>query len=366
MSYRIAILVPLLLAALVLAQDPPATSPASKTAKTVTPAGYVRFEVNGRSLICLPDDRTWVEAAAARVRPGVGPATRPADLFANLTAKRDLVVESLLKDLPTVNPSQIEKLIDDTLLPQLKQLAAVKPHIVFLVSPAEHLKRAMRDGWTDPRVRYNRVADQLDFERTVAMTGPDSDESTVAAIFEPSDAIDQRTTLLAQYLVTTEQQVLDQLAARGTTAVVVGLANFIADAGMKDLPRNEDQIWMKVGLSHALAARYVSMIHGSPPAEFIEAMVIGAGATTVSAASINLLNPVPLSSIRDEFVPAHVDARRRKAIAVMYTWLINAGDAKLVPTLEAAARARPADGATLVKIIKDTSGIDLTAALEPK
>ena len=93
--------------------------------------------------------------------------------------------------------------------------------------------------------------------------------------------------------------------------------------------------------------------------------MIGGNNTAVPAAAINLLNPVPLSSLRDEFVPAHVDARRRKSIAVMHIWYRDARD-KLVPTLEAVTRARPADGVTLVKIIHDASGIDLTQALEPR
>jgi hypothetical protein len=272
----------------------------------------------------------------------------------------------MLKDLPTLNPSQVEKFIDETLLPQLKDLTEVRPRMVFLVSPAEHLKRAVRDGWTDPRVRYNRVADQLELDRTVALTGPNSAESTVAALFDPADAIQQRTTLLAQYMVSTEEQVQQQIAARATTATLIAFAGFIADSGLKDLPKAEDQAWMQVGLTNTLAARYVSMVHGSPDVQFIEALIVGPAQSPVQAAAVNLLNPVPLSSIRDEFVPAHVDARRRKSIAVMYMWLRDAGDEKLVPTLEAATRARPADGATLVKVIKDASGVDLTAALQPR
>lgn len=344
----------------------PTTRPVELGASTVTPKGYIRTDVNGRSLICLPADREWVEAAAARVKPGVGPATRPADLHANLTAKRELIVASMLRDLPGLNPSRAEKLIDDTLLPQLKELSQLKPRIVFLVSPAEHVKQAIRDGWTDPRVRYNRIADQLELDRSIAMTGGESAESTVAALFDPSDALERRTTLLAQYIVSTEEQIQQQLAARANTAALVAFADFIADVGLAELPKNEDQVWMKVGLASTLAARYVSRIHGSPVEDFVQALITGPAETPVSAASIDLIRPVPLSSLKEEFVPAHVDGRRRKAIAVMYVWLRDAGDDKLVPTLEAVQRARPADGVTLVKVIKDASGIDLTASLEPR
>ncbi len=354
--------------ALAIAQTLPATQPAIKpVVKTAVPNGYVRIEVQGRSLICLPDDKDWITQVASRIKKDIGPTTRPADLLQNLATKRDRVVAGLLKDLPALNPSQIDELIDQKILPVLKELNEIRPKIVYLVTPAEHLKLALKGGWKDPRVRLNGVTDTLDMDRSVSLGGPRSDdESTVAAIFNPSDTVSQRTELLNSYIVNTEQQIGEQIAGRGTTLTLVQFADFIAAKALNDLPRQEDQVWMVSGLSNVLAARYVSMIHGSPTVQFIEAMIVAPQQTPVPAAGMDLLHPLPLASLKEEFIPTYLDSRRRKSIAVMFLWLKDVGDEKLLPTIEAVARAHPADGATLVRVIKDVSQVDLTEALKPR
>jgi len=350
------------------AQPSTTTGPATRPAiKVFTPKGYVRLEVGGRAYICLPTDQGWVNEGARRVKAGIGPATKPADLLEHIAARRDLFVATMLKDLPTLKPSQVDEVLDQRIIPGLKQLSFIRPSMVYIVSPAEHLKQALREGWTDPRFRYNAVSDTLDFDRSVSLAtdGP-ADESAVAAIFNTTDTTDQRTSALAQYITDSESQVQLQIASRATTLALVNIADFIARQAMTDLPRTEDQVWMATGLSNVLAARYVSTIHGSPWVQFIEALITSPQATPVNAAGLDLLNPTPIAALKDEFVPAHLDGRRRKSIAVMYVWLKDAGDAKLMPTIEAVERAKPADGVTLVRVIKDISGIDLTESLKPR
>ncbi len=346
----------------------PATNPATRPAvKIVIPEGYVRIEVAGRSFICLPADQAWVTEGASRAKVISSPSTKPTDLLQRIEAKRELFIASMLKDLPTLTPSQVSHVLDQQIIPGLKQVANLRPVMVYIVSPGEHLKQALRHGWKDQRFRYNAVSDTLDFDRSVSLNpGGASDESAVAALFNPSDTVDQRTSALAQYIADTEAQVQQQIAGRGTTLALVNVADFIARDALAQLPRNEDQVWMVAGLSNVLAAKYVSTIHGSPWAQFIEALITSPQTTPVNAAGLDLLKPTPISSLKEEYVQPNLDGRRRKAIAVMYVWLRDVGDAKLMPTIEAVERARPADAETLVRIIKDVSGVDLTDSLKPR
>lgn len=348
-----------------LAQQP-ATQPAPASSTVTTPDGMVRLEVAGRSLICLPADKDWVAQAAGRVPSVAGPTTKPADLLTRLTEKRDVVSSAMMKDLPHLKPSQIEKIVDEQIVPNLKTLSTARPRIVYLVAPAEHIREAMRQGWTDRRFRYNRVSDTFDFDRTVAVNAEGNEESAVAAMFAPNDAVADRTAALAQYILGTEEQVMQQVANRATTVVLLTLAEFIAREALKDLPRQEDQVWLVNGLSNVLAARYVSIFHGSPLRQFVDALIVGPIDSPVNAAGIDLLHPLPVASLKPEFVAPQLDARRRKAIAVMFVWFDQAGDEKMMPMVNAVVRAKPADGATLVKVVKDTSGVDLTELLMPR
>jgi hypothetical protein len=341
-------------------QTRPATQPIIKTA---TPNGYVRIEAAGRAFVCLPEDRAWITDAATRAAKVQGPSTRPADMIGKLKTRRDQIVAGMCADLTDVKPSQVEAFLDGKLLPPLQDASKVHARMVYLVTPAEHIKKALRDGWRDSRVRWNDISGSMDIDASVAMDANPS-ESTVMAIFTPSDTAEQRTALLSKYIVNTEQQVQQQLTARATTLALTLTADFVAKSQLKDLPQKEDQVWLVTGLSNVLAARYVSMIHGSPVDQFVEAMIIGPQQTPVSAAALDLLNPTPLSSIRDEFVPAQVDARRRKAIASVYVWLRDAGNDKLLPTLQAVKTANPADGATLAKVMQDASGVDIATLLK--
>jgi hypothetical protein len=357
-----------------LAQTPPAsapatnptTGPARRGARVTTPKGYSRIDGQGRSIICLPADEAWVRRAVNRAQPGTA-TTKPSDLISNLGTKREALLAAMLKDLPTLKPSQVEGLIDNQVLPLLKPIEATKPRLVFVVSPAEHLKEALREGWTDPHFHYNAADDSLEVDTSITLASDGiADESAVSAVFRPTDTEDDRVSQLSQYVTSTETQVQNSITSRATSLAVISVAEFLAKQVFNDLPTKDDQIWLSVGLSNVLAARYVSIIHGSPLRQFIEALVIPPRDTGVNAATIDLLNPMPTASLKDEYVPPYLDARRRKAIAVMYYWLTEAGDAKLLPMITAVQRARPADGATLAEVVKTNSGVDLAPVLRAR
>jgi hypothetical protein len=62
----------------------------------------------------------------------------------------------------------------------------------------------------------------------------------------------------------------------------------------------------------------------------------------------------------------YVQAMRRKAVAAVNRWAKEKGDASLTKVLAAVRANKPADGAALVKLIQEQTGVDLSKDLAPQ
>ena len=143
---------------------------------------------------------------------------------------------------------------------------------------------------------------------------------------------------------------------------------FIDAQAVAALHLPDDQAWFGKGLGNALAARYVSQISGYAYRDLVEQMTanppgLPPTGTPVSGASVDLLKPLPLESLKAGSVDAYRDARDRKATAVVYLYITLAGDDKIAPLLEAIRRTHPADNKTLIDLINTTGGVDMTQYL---
>ena len=346
-----------------------AKAPASQSdnVSTFGLSGYVRFTASNREFVARPVDRSWIENAARSTSNEVQGSTQPSDLFARLEERRDLVLAKMLNDLPTLRPSQIDVLIDTELLPTFRKLAGFRSRPIYLVTAGGLLKAELRSGWMHPCVRWNQVADRLEFERDVRLTATDDGtEELVPAIFEEGRSDDERAALLSRFVVASERQMQQALSTRATSAAIVKVADFLAREALATLPRGEEQVWLPVGLSNVLAAKYVSMFHGSPHREFIEALVTGTAGQSINALQVDLLSPLPIDALRAEAVAPYMDARRRKAVAVTYLLIRDSGEKSVMPLINAIERLRPADGLTLVATIKSICGIDLLPQLRAR
>lgn len=349
-----------------VAQTLPSTRPTTRAApaKVTTPRGFVRVDLDSRSFLTLPSDEAWVRRAAGQIaRPT--PATQTSDMIANLKSRREIIVADVMRDLPAIIPSRVEKALDD-LAPLLARIETVRPAMVYVVAPAEHVKQALRDGWTDPRFRYNAPTDSIEYDRSVSLQ-PDggSDESAVAAFFNPGDAESKRTTALSRYVADTEQQIRQQVTTSAVAVVVDRFRSLVATEALSDLPKREDQDWLLTGLSNVLAARYAAKLHGAPMAELIQVMLMAPPNAVFNAARIDLVRPLASDQLKDEMVAPYLEAKRRKSIAVVFIWLDRAGANKVATLIEAVSRLRPADGPSLVDVVKSATGVDLSNELSP-
>lgn len=70
--------------------------------------------------------------------------------------------------------------------------------------------------------------------------------------------------------------------------------------------------------------------------------------------------------MRPEYVPLYGGAMRRKSMLAVKAWLAAGGDTVIPKTL-AALRANPCkDGEALVKLVQQTTGVDLSKELTSK
>jgi hypothetical protein len=86
----------------------------------------------------------------------------------------------------------------------------------------------------------------------------------------------------------------------------------------------------------------------------------------VRSESIDLLHPADPSTMKREWLPAYNDAYRIKSARVVRQWLSQAGDSAVALALVAFRASPPADGQALIRMIKMSTGVDLTDAVKPK
>jgi len=343
-----------------LAGQPTTTSVGAPVAVRVeTPGGFIRIDVAGRSAIALPDDKSWVAEALERAgKPE--PTTQPIDMLQGLPGKRDALSAMMLNDLSMISPSAVNRIFDSVLLPALTMQTKANPKIVFIVAPGEHIREALNKGWKAKNLRLNKVADRLELSATISIrTDGVDDETDLPALFSMSDPADRRAMLLSQYITNAERDLARVLVSRSASACLSGLSVGLVEEGLADLPKEEDQVWFVTGLSAVLAGRYTSVIHGAPVGVFIEGMIAPSRPSTVDATTIDLLHPFKTADLKPEIAEDYLDARRRKSVAVVYSWLNQAGENQIRNTINAIIRAKPADGLTLIQVIKEASGVDL-------
>jgi hypothetical protein len=86
-------------------------------------------------------------------------------------------------------------------------------------------------------------------------------------------------------------------------------------------------------------------------------------ANPIPTSAVDLLHPLNISDMRQDMLPAYFDAVRRKSGRVIQAMVDKSGDAAIAKSIAAIRDKKPADGAALVKLVQDASGLDVTPML---
>jgi hypothetical protein len=73
-----------------------------------------------------------------------------------------------------------------------------------------------------------------------------------------------------------------------------------------------------------------------------------------------------MGDVRPEWVNAYTDAYRRRAMQVVGKLVTDGGGGAIGKVIAAIKQDRPADGAALVQLVKQVTGVDLTNDLGPQ
>lgn len=343
----------------------PAEAPRERHA-LVLPEGFEIIEAAGRRAVATADDAAWVREVLEQVDPPARPTTMPADVVERALARRDQVVEQLGRELAIEQTAPVAEMFDNQLLPALRQIESAEVPLFYIVADSDVLKARLKAGWTDPRFRYNRAADEIMInQRLDILTDRPMDDTLLPVLNDAPDPIDARRTKLRESIQTAEQGVAQELSKQAQLRVHFELVQFIEKMLLERFDYKPDQVWFRLGVSASLASRHASTITGSDPLHFVLPMVVEPRNARVRAATVDLLAPTELSSLRREYVGAYMDALRRKSVAAVFDWLKKAPEGALPKVLVAIHDTQPADGEAIARLIQEQTGIDVTPDLKP-
>jgi hypothetical protein len=344
------------------AQTQPTTTTAPARHVVVVPPGFETIIVRGQTLLIEPADEAWVRAALADLRPTSLPSTMPADLLSRFDANRKTIAAQMVTDLAIDDPKTIDQFFDDKLRPTLKRFAELRLPLFYLVTTQQRLKQLIQNGWSDPRVYYNRAADNVEISGLLSLTiQGEADDILLPVLYEPGDSPLKKEELLADQVRTSQATLIKSVADRAMALGQIAFLDFIAEQAVEPLRDKPDQQWLGVGLMGILSAKYSSQITGLNGALMVHYMILGDPRNPIRPETIDLLHPLPRDQMRPGAVYAYDDAFRRKAARAVETWIEQAGEANVPKLLVALRKNPPADGIALLKLMQQIGGVDLTA-----
>jgi hypothetical protein len=354
-----------LLAAAVSAHaQPPTTTTAPARHVVTVPPGFQTIIVRGQTLMVEPADAAWVRQATADLKPLTMPSTMPADLLSHFDANRAKLAAQMSGDLAIADPKTVEQFFDEKLRPMLARFAQLHPPLLYLVTTQPRLKQLMQNGWSDPRVYYNRAADKVEISGVLSLSiVGEADDVLLPVIYEPSDSQEKKMQQLSDEMRISQSSLTQTIADRSIALTQVAFVGFIARQTIEPLKLKPDQEWLGVGLVGVYSAKYSSPLTGTDTAGLMQSMASDDPRNPLRSETIDLLHPTPRDQMRPVAVFAYDDAFRRKSTRVLEKWLKSASEADVPKLLVALRQNPPSDGAALLKQIQQISGVDLTAEM---
>jgi hypothetical protein len=346
------------------AQQPPA-APAAAAANPprylfVMPAGFEKVTVAGHTAVCQPADSAWVRQALAEVKPATRPTTMPADLLRRVKENRAAVTRQIVTDFATDEKGP-NRLFDELLIPTLTKLDELRPPVFLLVCAQEKLRDLVAGGWGEPRFRYNRVAQEVSYDDRISMAiDRPMDDNVLPSIYGEKDAPDVKVKRLTAQVQKLDLDLVRTLANEALPSVFNRLGQFIDEEYFAPLKLRRDQLWLAMGVNGYFSGKYGSQLTGYARENWIRDITYEDRRFPVSAGPIDLVHPAEEGTLKPGAAAYYAQAIRRKAVGVVVKWVEKAGEASVTKVIVTLRKGVPADGAALVKLIRDVAGVDVS------
>lgn len=354
------------LAAPLFGQTQPSTAPTTRPRlEAVLPPGFVKVSVGARQAFTEPANEPWVKEVLTQTGPATRPTTMPSDLIDKVQLARPQITQQLMTELGITDKAAIDRMFDERIITTLAKYKDFQPPLFMLVCSNVKLKEIVKGGWTNPRYHYNRALDDVAFSTQLSLAiDQQMDDQVLPVLFSDTATEAQKRETLTQAVFGVEASLLRSMSDDAQNGVQMSLAGLIGETVLVPLDLKPGQEWLGFGISDFYSYGYATQIIG------VDFDVILKGLTTANPNNpmrgemIDLMHPTPADQLRREAAPYYVDAMRRKSNRVFAQWMKDAPQGSLLKVLEAIKNQKPADGPALVKIVKDISNIDLTAALK--
>lgn len=351
----------------------PATAPATQTAPYVAtvPVGFVRLTGKGlvgpRVVFCSKTDAKWVQTALLPEGPTTRPTTMPADLLAQLQAKRQPFVARIAADL-ALTPAQAADEMDHHILPFAQRMQSMQVSVIFLVVSLEELRQITRDGWQNRQFDFNHVAGEPVFlgARLDLAVDRQSDDTIYPVLFDAKFDTPSLAKEINAHIRQDESAIAASMSVRGMSSMQVQLSEVLQREAADALHATPDQQWFYIGLVGNLPTRWMAFLTGGDPDSLLYGLEAPNPKNPVRAAGLDLLHPMALSSIQPAGLPLYEDAVRRRSTWIVDQWIRKAGLDGVHKTMAALRANPPTDGPALVKTIKDTTSFDAAPMLAPQ
>ena len=346
----------------------PSTSPSTRPRhEVIIPPNFIKVEVSERTALCEPPDKEWIAKALDDLQPSARPTTMPSDLADMLAARRAELVKQMATDLSIADSSSIDTLLNEHVIPDLQKMADIRPPMFYLVCSKAKLKELVKGGWSDPRFRYNRVADDVAEYRSVSLSIQTAmDDLLIPALYDPTQPVEKRREALQKQVDMNEANIAASLATQGLILVQTGLVAAIDDAAIKPLGLKPGQEWFGIGVEGLLSTRYMTQLNGMRNEDLLRLLTDDDPRNPIRAATINLIHPTDPSNLRPNYAPAYIDALRRRSVLVVNSLIQRTGPEAIPKLLNAIKQSQPKDADALVEVIKQTVGVDLSRDVLPQ
>jgi hypothetical protein len=346
---------------------PPATAPVAPPYVLVMPPGHQKVTAAGHNALCLPADAQWVTKALAETKPATRPTTMPADVLKRVTDNRAAVVKQMVADLALADDKQPNRVFDEQIIPTLKKLDAIKPSVYFLVCTREQLRELTKGGWGEPRYHYNRLANEASVDDNIMLSlDRPMGDAVLPVFYTDKEAPDTRAQNLARGIQQFDTEMATRISQQSQPLVFNFLAEHIGQTYFDPMKLRRDQQWLALGVTGYLTSKYAGQLTPTPREAWLKGMTFDDPRYPIGSKSIDLTHPAEEASMRPIAVPYYNQALRRKAMTVVMRWAEKGGEPSITKAIVAVRAKPPADGAALIKLIQETTGVDLAKDAAPQ
>jgi len=347
------------------ATEPFATTRPHAPHVAVPPPGFHKITVDSYSAFCQPVDDDWVHDALAAIAPTTRPTTMPADMTADIEKHREQLVQMMMQDLALTDRKDLDTAID-RILSNLAKIQNASVAVYYMPVTRTKLAELMRGGWSDPRFRYIRYANDVVFDPTVTFSLDQQTDDLVDWLeIRDEDSPEVRRNELIKKI--TDFQSADvawfsMVSQSGTRNV---LAEFMTNHVIDPLKLPDSLTWFGRGVTGVYAIKYATFLSGSSRAAQISALIRPDPRNPLRPESLDLVNPLDPAQMRPQLVQVYEEAAVHRGVDIVNVWVQRGGDGVLAKTLPSLRSHPPTSAAELIKTIRDATGIDLTPDMQP-